>query len=341
MPCRLASMFWTERLLVPLMGVLFSYTSLTCPSQIDPKRAIPRDEYLRNTQYFVGGLSHTTTAETTREFFFAHGKVVDATVMVDRETGRSKGFGFVTFEDSSDQERSVGKLGLVLDDKEVRCSSSLFPTTYYPSTQIEVKAARLRSQRDQARTTGGRDGFGEQEIRTSSPGSMPFNAPQATNPAASMMYQRMMNQMPMAAGAAAGHMGMMNPMMMGMGVGMGGGMNMGAAGMGMGMGNFGGMGMGGMGGMIGNGGMNPIMGMNPMGMRMGMGGPMAMGMMQPAAAGAMGMGNMGMRMRQGMGMGMGNMMGANANAGRMPMNSGLGPSRMSTRGQHSFHPYAR
>ena len=241
MPCRLASMFWTERLLVPLMGVLFSYTSLTCPSQIDPKRAIPRDEYLRNTQYFVGGLSHTTTAETTREFFFAHGKVVDATVMVDRETGRSKGFGFVTFEDSSDQERSVGKLGLVLDDKEVRCSSSLFPTTYYPSTQIEVKAARLRSQRDQARTTGGRDGFGEQEIRTSSPGSMPFNAPQATNPAAFMVYQRMMNQMPMAVGAAAGHMGMMNPMMMGMG----GGMNMGAAGMGMGMGNFGGMGMGG------------------------------------------------------------------------------------------------
>ena len=131
MPCRHASMFWTERLLVPFMDVLFSYPSLTRPSQIDPKRAIPREEHLRNTRYFVGGLSHTTTAETMREFFSAYGKVVDATVMVDRETGRSKGFGFVTFEDSSNQERFVGKLGLVLDDKEVRCSSSPFPTTYY------------------------------------------------------------------------------------------------------------------------------------------------------------------------------------------------------------------
>lgn len=54
-----------------------------------------------------------------REFFVAFGKVIDTTVMVDRETGRSKGFGFVTFEDSSNQERFVGKLGLILDDKEV------------------------------------------------------------------------------------------------------------------------------------------------------------------------------------------------------------------------------
>ena len=33
-----------------------------------------------------------------REFFSQFGKVVDATVMLDRETGRSKGFGFVSFE---------------------------------------------------------------------------------------------------------------------------------------------------------------------------------------------------------------------------------------------------
>ena len=55
-----------------------------------------------------------------REFFGVYGKVVDATVMVDRESGRSKGFGFVTFEDASNLDQLVGKIGLTLDDKEVR-----------------------------------------------------------------------------------------------------------------------------------------------------------------------------------------------------------------------------
>ncbi|EIW76714.1 hypothetical protein CONPUDRAFT_63467, partial [Coniophora puteana RWD-64-598 SS2] len=87
---------------------------------IDPKRAIPREEHLRNTRYFVGGLSPVTTADSMRAFFSAFGKVVDATVMVDRESGRSKGFGFVTFEDAGNSASFVGKLGLVLDDKEVR-----------------------------------------------------------------------------------------------------------------------------------------------------------------------------------------------------------------------------
>ena len=54
-----------------------------------------------------------------KQFFSAYGKVVDATVMVDKESGRSKGFGFVTFEDSTNAEQFVGKLGLVLDDKQV------------------------------------------------------------------------------------------------------------------------------------------------------------------------------------------------------------------------------
>jgi RNA-binding protein Musashi len=56
-----------------------------------------------------------------RAFFSKFGKVVDATVMVDRETGRSKGFGFVTFEDNSSDSQLVGKLGLILDEKQVMC----------------------------------------------------------------------------------------------------------------------------------------------------------------------------------------------------------------------------
>jgi RNA-binding protein Musashi len=53
-----------------------------------------------------------------KAFFATYGKVVDATVMVDRESGRSKGFGFVTFEDAQDTDRLVGKPDLFLDDKQ-------------------------------------------------------------------------------------------------------------------------------------------------------------------------------------------------------------------------------
>jgi RNA-binding protein Musashi len=99
-------------------------------AQIDPKRAIPREEHLRNTRYFVGGLAPHTTAESMREFFSAYGKVVDATPMIDRESGRSKGFGFVTFEDASNTDQLVGHIGLILDDKQVghaACVPSPFP----------------------------------------------------------------------------------------------------------------------------------------------------------------------------------------------------------------------
>ncbi|KIY52862.1 hypothetical protein FISHEDRAFT_34426 [Fistulina hepatica ATCC 64428] len=66
---------------------------------IDPKRAIPRDEHQRATKLFIGGLAGTVTSESMREFFSQFGRVIDSTVMLDRETGRSKGFGFISIED--------------------------------------------------------------------------------------------------------------------------------------------------------------------------------------------------------------------------------------------------
>lgn len=51
---------------------------------------------------FVGGLPFSTTDDELRELFAAHGKVASANVVRDRETGRSKGFGFVEFEDAEE-----------------------------------------------------------------------------------------------------------------------------------------------------------------------------------------------------------------------------------------------
>ena len=51
---------------------------------------------------YVGNLSYDTTNEALQQLFSAHGTVDSAQVIMDRETGRSKGFGFV--EMSTDQE---------------------------------------------------------------------------------------------------------------------------------------------------------------------------------------------------------------------------------------------
>ena len=51
---------------------------------------------------YVGGLPFTTTDEELEQAFAAHGKVASAKVITDRETGRSKGFGFVEFENDDE-----------------------------------------------------------------------------------------------------------------------------------------------------------------------------------------------------------------------------------------------
>lgn len=51
---------------------------------------------------FVGGLPFSTTDEEMAQLFSQHGTVASAVVVKDRDTGRSKGFGFVEFENDDE-----------------------------------------------------------------------------------------------------------------------------------------------------------------------------------------------------------------------------------------------
>lgn len=51
---------------------------------------------------FVGGLPYATTDDELKEVFSQYGAVASAKVIMDRETGRSKGFGFVEFENEDE-----------------------------------------------------------------------------------------------------------------------------------------------------------------------------------------------------------------------------------------------
>jgi cold-inducible RNA-binding protein len=74
---------------------------------------------------FVGGLAWATTDESLRRAFEACGDVVDAKVVVERETGRSRGFGFVTFADATASHAALEQMnGAMIDGRAVRVSEA-------------------------------------------------------------------------------------------------------------------------------------------------------------------------------------------------------------------------
>src|SRR5687768_5089658 len=72
------------------------------------------------TKLFVGSLSYNTTDASLEEFFASCGKVVSAKVIVDRDTNRSKGFGFVEMETEEEAQAAVAQLnGKELDGRTI------------------------------------------------------------------------------------------------------------------------------------------------------------------------------------------------------------------------------
>ncbi len=74
-----------------------------------------------SNKLFVGGLSWNTDDRSLNDAFSKHGEVTEAKVIMERETGRSRGFGFVTFANASDATAAIDALdGQQLDGREVR-----------------------------------------------------------------------------------------------------------------------------------------------------------------------------------------------------------------------------
>ena len=92
---------------------------------------------------FVGGLSWDTTDDGLRQAFASFGEITEAKVITDRDTGRSRGFGFVTFAQDEEAKAAMAKMdGTTLDGKA-----------------IKVNEAQERSPRGGGRPGGG-GGFG-------------------------------------------------------------------------------------------------------------------------------------------------------------------------------------
>jgi len=72
------------------------------------------------SKLFVGSLAWATNDDSLKEFFSAVGNVVSANVIMDRESGRSKGFGFVEMSSDEEAKAAIDQLnGKELDGRPI------------------------------------------------------------------------------------------------------------------------------------------------------------------------------------------------------------------------------
>jgi len=90
---------------------------------------------------YVGNLAFNTTDAELQELFTAHGTVSSAQIITDRETGRSKGFGFVEMADDAAAQAAIDALN----------------GTQHNGRKLTVNDAKPREQRTGG---GGRGGYG-------------------------------------------------------------------------------------------------------------------------------------------------------------------------------------
>ncbi|WVY93339.1 hypothetical protein V8G54_032427, partial [Vigna mungo] len=99
---------------------------------------------------FIGGLAKETTLETFVNYFEKYGEITDSVIMKDRQTGRPRGFGFITYADPSVVDQVIQE-NHIISGKQVLFFSSLFscvlgqethgfdPFLAYYSSQVEIK----------------------------------------------------------------------------------------------------------------------------------------------------------------------------------------------------------
>ncbi|KAL5665307.1 hypothetical protein ACJX0J_025415, partial [Zea mays] len=81
---------------------------------VEVKRTVPREEMNtkdgpKTRKIFIGGLPASLTEDELKDHFSLYGKVLEHQIMLDHSTGRSRGFGFVTFESEDSVERVISE----------------------------------------------------------------------------------------------------------------------------------------------------------------------------------------------------------------------------------------
>jgi len=116
---------------------------------VDPKRAMPREDsnkpeaHLAVKKLFVGGVKDHVTDDDLREYFQVFGNIESIEMITERETGKRRGFGFITFDDCDAVDKIVLRKNHVVN-----------------GVMIEVKKAMDKEQMNAAAARGGGRGGG-------------------------------------------------------------------------------------------------------------------------------------------------------------------------------------
>ena len=74
-----------------------------------------------STNIYVGNLAFSTDSAALRKIFAEHGEVTSAQVVEDRDTHRSRGFGFVEMASADDAQKAISAVdGSTVDDRQLR-----------------------------------------------------------------------------------------------------------------------------------------------------------------------------------------------------------------------------
>nr|ACN30953.1 unknown [Zea mays] len=103
------------------LGGLLRHSALVSGITGGSSPAVFNAARLMSTKLFIGGLDWGVDDVKLREAFSSFGEVTEARVITDRETGRSRGFGFVNYSDSDAAKEAISAMdGKEIDGRQVR-----------------------------------------------------------------------------------------------------------------------------------------------------------------------------------------------------------------------------